>query len=356
MVKNPNINVGLHLVRGLCALGVAGYHYLSWNHGYAVESVGAFYVYIFFIVSAVAMMIAHGADFDRTINLPALRLFYIKRIARILPLLALVAFGSAIGGSLEAGSWQIDTFAKAYLTATALFGLQMPGMNSGAVAAWSLGIEAVFYLIFPIAALLTAGARLRTLILAIAILLVGQHAALWLLRAQDGAEFWFNYTNPLMFAPYFAVGLALFKAPLRHSAVNFWLTLAILACIASVSVLSPVNVYRNPSLYLGLTALSGALVMTAYASRVPEALRATATFFGDISYALYLTHWFSQRLSSYVVASLGLPGYLQFPLFLGLAISVAYVLHIGLELPAKKAILSWSKGRHISAAAGEQAS
>ncbi|MHA6641360.1 acyltransferase family protein [Mesorhizobium sp. A623] len=350
MTKNPNINVGLHLVRGACALGVAVYHYLSWTHGYAIESVGAFYVYIFFIVSAVAMMIAHGSDFDRAINLPLLKIFYIKRIARVLPLLALVAFGVGIEGSIRAGSWQIDTFAKAYLTATGLFGLQMPGMNSGAVAAWSLGIEAVFYLIFPIVALLIAGARLRTLAVAIAILLVGQHAALRLLRGQDGAEFWFNYANPLMFAPYFAIGLAVFRAPIRMNALNFWLTLAILVCIASVSIISPVNVYRSPMLYVVLTGFSGAVVMTAYAARVPEALRATAIFLGDISYALYLTHWFTHRFSAYIASSAGLPTFLQFPLFVGMAIGIAYCIHIGFELPAKKAILAWNKGRSIIAA------
>ena len=51
---------------------------------------------------------------------------------------------------MRSGSWQFGTFAKAFLSGSTLFGLQLPAMTSSVVAAWSLGIEAVFYMVFPI--------------------------------------------------------------------------------------------------------------------------------------------------------------------------------------------------------------
>ena len=61
-------NRGIHLTRGLCAIGVAGYHYLSWEHGIAVESAGAFLVYVFFTISALTLMMVHTGDFARNID------------------------------------------------------------------------------------------------------------------------------------------------------------------------------------------------------------------------------------------------------------------------------------------------
>ena len=88
MTPAKHTNLGLHLVRGCCALGVAGYHYLNWAYGIDVQCVGTFYVYTFFILSALRLTMVHSGEFSGSVSFGDLRRFYVKRCARILPLLA----------------------------------------------------------------------------------------------------------------------------------------------------------------------------------------------------------------------------------------------------------------------------
>lgn len=327
-------NHGIHLARGLCAMGVACYHYLSWEHGIAIESAGAFLVYVFFTISALTLMMVHADDFASQINFASAINFYRRRVVRILPLLSGVALFAAILGSILAGSWQIGTFARAYLTGSTLFGLQMPGLISNVVAAWSLGIESVFYLVFPIVALLANNVRLRTIVLATILLIIGQQASILLIRGEQSPTFWFYYANPLMFSPFFALGIIIYFRPLPVGVYNFWFAMLALAALAGFSVVTPIDVYRNPAVYMFLTALTGGAVLTAYSAIVPGWVALVGGFLGDISYALYLTHWFSYRLSDAVASKLRMEP-LQPLIFAAIAITVAYLLFRYFERPSR---------------------
>lgn len=333
--KKAGRNQGIHLARGLCAIGVAAYHYLSWEHGIAIESAGAFLVYVFFIISALTLMMAHSDDFASGIEFAGLVAFYRKRVARILPLLAGIALFAAILGSIRAGSWQIGTFARAYLTGSTLFGLQMPGLISNVVAAWSLGIEAVFYLVFPILALFARNVRLRTVVVATVMLVVAQQAAILLIRSEQSPIFWFRYANPLVFAPFFALGILIYLRPMREHPANFTLSMTLLLAIASFSLLTSADVYRNPAVYLLLTALAAGAVLTAYSASVPNWASAIGKVLGDISYALYLTHFFSYNASDFLAERMGMEG-AQSMIFTAIALSVAYLLYRFFEVPTRR--------------------
>jgi len=332
-------NHGIHLARGLCAIGVAGYHYLSWEHGVAIESAGAFLVYVFFTISALTLMMVHAGDFAREIDFAKALDFYQRRVARILPLLSGVALFAAILGSVLSGSMQIGTFARAYLTGSTLFGLQMPGLISNVVAAWSLGIESVFYLVFPVIALLANNVRLRTIVFATILLIAGQQATILLIHGEQSPTFWFYYANPLVFSPFFALGIIIYFRPLPVHAANFWLSVLALAAIAGFSVITPMDVYRNPAVYLFLTALTGGAVLTAYSAVVPGWITGVGGVLGDISYALYLTHWFSYRLSDSIAARLGIEG-LQPLIFIFVAPTAAYLLFRYFERPMRDLLRS----------------
>lgn len=335
--QSPKFNDALHLVRGLCAMGVATYHYLNWEHGIKIESAGAFLVYVFFTLSALTMMMVHGRDFASAITFDVVTSFYRKRVARILPLLMGVAIFAALLGSISAGSLQLGTIARAYLTGTTLFGLQVPGFVSNVVAAWSLGIEAVFYLVFPIIALLVGNVRLRTLVVATVLLVGGQQAAILLIAGQEGSTFWFYYANPLVFAPFFALGILIYFRPIKERSANIWLALGSLAAIAGFSLVSSIDVYRNPIVYLGLTALTAITVLTAFSAKLPARFTSFAAFLGNISYALYLTHWFSYRGSGWLTDRLGL-GAMQPFIFVALAVAAAYLIWRFFEVPTRNLI------------------
>ena len=322
---------------------------MSWTYGIAPESIGAFFVYIFFIVSALTMMIAHGSDFASSISLPAARTFYLKRVARIMPLLVLVATVVLIERTLRAAPDPFDDLARAYLTGTALFGLQLPGMASNAVAAWSLGIEAVFYVVFPIVALMASAATARALLVALTALVLGQHAMLWLLRGQEGEAFWFLYANPLAFAPFFALGFLIHRWQARPSVAAFWLLVVTLAAIGVASIVYPVNLYRDHSFYLALTALSGVSVATAFKAKVPSIVAPVGTYLGNISYALYLTHWFAYRIAGEIGELLGQPE-AQVWLFAAVALPLAHAVYFGFERPAQRYLLRGAQPAKVSPA------
>lgn len=336
----PPFNQALHLVRGLCAVGVAAYHYLSWEHGIAIESAGAFLVYVFFMLSALTMMMVHAEDFAKGIHFDSIIDFYRRRAARILPLLLFVAaVAPSYGIVFSGGNLTAETLARVYLTSSTLMGLQMPGLMSGVVAAWSLGIEAVFYLVFPVFALLACHVRLRTILIATALLIVAQQSAILLIRNEIDPVFWFRYANPLVFSPFFAIGVIIYFRPLQARAANFWLSMLALLSVAGFSLIFPMDVYRHPAAYLLLTALTGAAVLTAYSADVPAWATKASAFLGDISYALYLTHWFAYKGSGWAASKVGVEGAQPY-LFVLFAVVMAYLLFRFLEIPAR----GWLRG------------
>ena len=127
-------NHGLDLVRGLAAVGVAVYHFLAWNHDITLHSLGTFGVYLFFILSAVTMMLRYQQDFSASIQADKLTAFYRNRLARLIPLLALVSILSA-HWALGQGATLADQTARTLLTATGAMALHLPGYISNATGA-----------------------------------------------------------------------------------------------------------------------------------------------------------------------------------------------------------------------------
>ena len=52
------------MLRGICAVAIAVYHYLAWDLDTVIQSMGSFSVYAFFILSAVTMMIAYAGGLE----------------------------------------------------------------------------------------------------------------------------------------------------------------------------------------------------------------------------------------------------------------------------------------------------
>jgi peptidoglycan/LPS O-acetylase OafA/YrhL len=161
-------NLSLDLLRGICALGIAVYHYMAWAKGYKLQSLGTFGVYTFFVISALVMMMSYAGDFRNEITVSALKDFFRNRAARILPLLALISILAAVRYRGDEGM----TLTKVVLTASGLFALHMPGFLSMTTGAWSLGIELLFYALFPVICILAANARITSLLIALAIAVV----------------------------------------------------------------------------------------------------------------------------------------------------------------------------------------
>ena len=153
----------LDLLRGLAAIFVAAYHFLD-SQGIAVESLGTFSVYVFFVLSGLTMTAVYGPQFSHAIGVIDLSRFYWNRITRIMPLLIAASLLSLALAAPSLGFTRhlAASALYAFMTGTALFALHLPGYLSNTIGAWSLGIEMMFYFVFPVICLMaTPASRLQ---------------------------------------------------------------------------------------------------------------------------------------------------------------------------------------------------
>ncbi|MXQ13952.1 acyltransferase family protein [Microvirga makkahensis] len=327
----------LDFLRGLAAFGIAVYHYLIWTKVTRIDSLGRFGVYTFFILSALTMSMVYTGQFSKGLTASKLRAFYRNRFARIVPLLCAVAVINFVR-SLGFSDQILGGLVKAFLTGTTLFSLQLPGYLSNSTGAWSLGIEMVFYAVFPVIIILAKTSRTKELVAGLLILLAGQQALLLLLSNEfqnDARSHWRYFSTPLMFAPFFAIGLLIYFRPLPNLRGSFWIGVGLFSAAMASSLFLTAAVVHSPLYFLSLTAACGVSVALLYQSEVPHALSKVSVFIGNISYSLYLTHTFAFRISSPVAKTMGLSAPLSFAVFLLFASALAYLSFRLFEMPAR---------------------
>lgn len=284
----PPRALALDLVRGICALGIAAYHFIYWTYGYDLQSLATFGVYVFFVLSGLAMMLRYAEEFQDGLTFERIIEFYRNRVARIMPLLFTMAAIAFLYLQYRQGG---QSPGKAFLTGTGLFALHLPGALSNTPGAWSIGIELAFYAVFPVIGLLSARVSIGALLLSLGLLIIGQQVALAVLPPPSDPAFWGQYSMPLTFAPFFAGGILIYRLGNR-SWSNAWIGAAVcLTVIFGFTIVRPENVMKGGWPFLFLSVVAFAAVLLAYRSQLPSWLNRSAVFLGEISYAVYLSHW-----------------------------------------------------------------
>jgi peptidoglycan/LPS O-acetylase OafA/YrhL len=334
----------LDLLRGLAAIGIAIYHFV-YSLGNEIQSLGTFGVYVFFVLSGLTMMLVYGERFSKAITERDLITFYWYRISRIIPLLAAASLASFLLTVPWLGmSRQLAASAlRSFLTGTALFALHLPGYLSNTIGAWSLGIEMLFYLLFPLVCLLTARAGLWQLAGIIVVLIFAQQIVIALMHhwvREDPRRFWDYYTTLLIFSPFFVLGMAIIRSRVPKRGVFLLLSVLSLAVIAGFSLIVKVEIFETHWAYLALTATAFITVLFAYSGDVPEFLVGPSAFLGNSSYSLYLTHPFSLRASEAIADTFGLGPAFTGVLFFPLAIIVAHYTFVSFERPVQRFLRS----------------
>lgn len=133
----------LDYLRGLMALGIMIYHYLTWTFSpFDSDSLlgitGVYGVSIFYILSGLTLY----HIYSKTLTFKNTYSFFIKRIFRILPLLWL-----SIALNIFLLNKSYDSL-KIFLNVSGLFSF-FDHDNYISTGAWSIGNEVVFYSIFP---------------------------------------------------------------------------------------------------------------------------------------------------------------------------------------------------------------
>lgn len=274
--------------RGIAALGVMVYHLLWAEHIATISRVGFYFVYAFFMISGFSLYINYA---DRLGSTDEIRTYVVKRFRRIAPLFYLTcALQILLAGA--------PNFQKVLLNFSLMFGFANPGSTSMIMGGWSIGIEMVFYVAFPLVVLLTrrsivavGGLAMTSTMLMIAFVNVTLSS-----QPEMTPTLWGMYTQPAAFFGYFAFGCLISEAFLRYekSLKGHWSWLVVLG-IAIVTFVS-IQVEQVNDLVTGWTGvvlmISVMLAITAIAFiREPTGtLHSIALWLGRLSYPIYLLH------------------------------------------------------------------
>ena len=296
--------IGIQILRGLAAAMVVVHHYVASQAEQGVEvgrwlhEFGGSGVDIFFVISGFIMMITQS-DMGGKKREYSARQFLVRRLMRVVPLywvLTALAFGLAsLAGAAVNTQIPVEKFLMSMLFLPYSDGpVSMSDAAHTAYVipmAWTLTFEWFFYLVF--ASALAFGLHAYARLHFIAVVFVALVAAGVL--AQPQAPILQVVTSPLLFD--FLLGCAVAVLYLKGLRLSAWVALP-LALIA-VGVLANQlhgTVFERTAIW-GLASL--ALIMSASLNRREIALSAATRPFahlGDISYSLYLSHFFTLAL------------------------------------------------------------
>jgi peptidoglycan/LPS O-acetylase OafA/YrhL len=290
---------GILGLRGIAALAVVLFHLIHLANISAPDAfsfIAADFgkgVHLFFVLSAFSLM--HSTEY--TMHRPRwVSDYFIKRFFRIAPLYYCIMAGMILWPVMINGRWSLD-FEALVLNITFTFGL-VPW--KGIVwAGWSVGVEMLFYAVFPIL-LMTVRTRVGTMVL-LAISILITYAARSALNAHYEHTVslyrynwaYFSFAANLCF---FAMGMYAFRAVHtidRDSAVMRWFIpvagASLIACLLLTEIGRPLRLLWKADLIVWGLAFAA---LSIWQSTRPNRWSANWLFeyLGERSYSIYLLH------------------------------------------------------------------
>jgi peptidoglycan/LPS O-acetylase OafA/YrhL len=290
---------GILGLRGIAALAVVLFHIV---HLASISAPGPFTfiaadfgkgVHLFFVLSAFSLM--HSTE--HTMSRPRWAdEYFVKRFFRIAPLYYCLTAGMILWPAVKSGAWSVD-FQALLLNLTFTFGF---APWKGIVwAGWSVGVEMLFYAIFPVL-LMTVRTRIGTMVL-LAISILVTYAA------RSALDVHYEHTVPLYrynwayfsFAAnlcFFAMGMYAFRVvhtiDINSAAIRWYIPVAAVALIAALlltDVGRPLKLLWKADLIVWGLAFAA---LSIWQSTWPSRWSANRLFeyLGERSYSIYLLH------------------------------------------------------------------
>ena len=286
----------LDLLRGLCSIGVAAYHFSLWSElpvgsaGHTILAMfGTYGVSVFFVLSGYSLAHAYEHQFRCGLQADVVKAYFQRRLGRLAPLFAVVLLLSVAGKLLVTGK-PVDPYVF-LANLTLVFGIVDPAATP-IVGGWSIGVEVVFYIVFPLLVLLRRSA--------VQVLLATLVLAAWMdnsLRMHTTlADGWLLYVHPANQAIFFIAGvyLSLFDGHVRRLGSGPHIVAVALGLVAMMAFvgagardeLALVTGWRRVLLVATSIALVAALARLSLEGTTARA----GSLLGGLSYPLYLIH------------------------------------------------------------------
>lgn len=283
--------LGWDLLRGVCAITVAFYHLSYWLGLAELPALGTYGVYLFFVLSGASLAYVYPADEVRSFG--DVGRFLATRWLRLAPLYLLLCLVFIAMLAVRNGALANHLGLRLLLNASFGFGVYDPALWALLIGGWSLGIEFVYYLCFPLLArVLPHRALAAGVLLVLVIVQFG-----WIQRTV-GSNGWTaavtDYHQAPAFAAYFFGGCLLGNWQRRAGPAwpeaAAWLAAA--GWVGLLLLLMPRNAgdellgLRGIALFLACFAavhVSGRASLGTGTARL-------AAWFGDVTYGTYLLH------------------------------------------------------------------
>jgi peptidoglycan/LPS O-acetylase OafA/YrhL len=290
---SPPRLAGLDSLRGLAAFGVLMVHSIFILP--LGEGVGTWTRYLvlgvplFFIISAVSLSAAYQDGFSDS---GAVKRYAIRRYLRIAPLFYVMLCAWLLVHYLNNGS--LLSFKSILNNLLFVFSLNPNYQTSIVPAGWSIGVEMVFYVVFPFLL------RWKGLFSAFSMLAVALLAA-WLFNSavHEEVKQYFFWTHPLTNAPYFCFGVVCWRLYNHFRTVpgkdwsGGFLPLSILLMVWMIIMGPAIDTGTRPVpmlLVMGWGMVFLLLVLSQMLRPMAILVNSTTSFLGKISYSLYLSH------------------------------------------------------------------
>jgi len=339
----------LDYLRGLAASGIMFFHYLSYTLGeFHAENffgrVGIYGVSIFYILSGLTLYkVYYSENTSQPFNT---RVFFVKRILRIYPLMTIISLMSI---------WLFKgfdcTLYEFIINITGLFGF-IDWDKGVATGIWSIGNELVFYAFFPLLLLAAKRKGLWLHLMLLISLVLYWYFAFVAIDLGDSASPMIrrHYMNPFNQIFLFAAGFGLghfFKAKLSM------LQASILVVIGTVSFYAyPVAGNRYllitdwSRFVLTFSCILITIAFYSYQGGLPKLIASILKWTGTISYSIYLLHPLVHHIVGLIRdnPALGIPHFpemIRLPLSVALTLALSHVSYYYFEMP----ISQWGKSK-----------
>lgn len=196
------------ILKGLMALSIVIYHYFNWlniNPIYpikqTIDSLGVYAVSVFFIISGVTLYLSNA---NKSIDEYFLKEYFVKRLVRIVPIFYIATTVNILFMIIQSQHldlWQI------FVNYSLLFGLIDYG-NYIVTGGWYVGIQIVFYLLFPFLLWVIKKSRIGYIIIFGLSIIITLIISTYVLSEEVIlAEQWISYISPFNQLFYFMGGI-----------------------------------------------------------------------------------------------------------------------------------------------------